>query len=66
MAGPSVAFEIHAYRKRALLLGLDDIGAILADDIRDVEAYEATQRQREPWLYLTPDALSYFADLATP
>ena len=30
--GPGLAFDIDPYRRRALLLGLDEIGGILADD----------------------------------
>lgn len=58
-----ISFEIDAYRKRALLDGLDDIGAVLADDIKDIATFESTQQARRPWLYLTPDTLSYFGDL---
>lgn len=51
-------FEIDAFYKHCLLLGLDDIKATLeyADDIR---AYEAKRKQQAPWLFVdlseTPD-----------
>ncbi len=61
--GRSISFAIDAYRKRALLLGLDDIGAVLADDAEDISAFEARQRDKSPWLYLTPAQLSHFDDL---
>ena len=42
--GPSIAFAVDAYRRRALLLGLDEIGAILADDADAIADFEARQR----------------------
>src|SRR5690606_911537 len=50
--GPQIAFEIDPYRRRALLLGLDEIGAILADDAADIAKFEAEQRKKAPWLHL--------------
>lgn len=64
--GRSIAFDIDAYAKRALLLGLDDIGAVLADDADDIAAFEARQRQEAPWLHLSTEALSCFDDLVAP
>lgn len=61
--GQSIGFEIDAHRKHSLLLGLDDIGAVLADDAPDIASFETRQRERRPWLYLTPETLSYFGDL---
>lgn len=61
--GRTIPFAIDAYRKRALLLGLDDIGAVLADDSADIASFEARQRERSPWLYLSADNLAHFADL---
>ena len=61
--GPTLAFQIDAYRRRLLLLGLDEIGAILTDDAADIAAFEARQRAATPWLYLTPEKRSYFNDL---
>ncbi len=63
--GRVMSFQIDAFRKRALLLGLDDIGAVLEDDADDIEAFEARQRVASPWLYLTPAELSHFGDLDT-
>jgi 3-isopropylmalate/(R)-2-methylmalate dehydratase small subunit len=40
------------YKRRVLLLGLDEIGGILADDTDDIAAFEARQRQQFPWLDL--------------
>ena len=62
--GRAISFEIDAYRKRGLQLGLDDIGAVLADDTHDIASFETRQRERRPWLYLQPETLSYFGDLA--
>ncbi len=51
--GPPIAFAVDAYRRRALLQGLDEIGAILADDADAIAAFEARQRLAAPWLYLS-------------
>ncbi len=50
--GPDFPFEIDPYRRRALLLGLDEIGSILADDGADIAAFEVRQRAAAPWLHL--------------
>ncbi len=50
--GPALHFDIDPYRKRAMLLGLDEIGAILAEDVPDIEAYEQQQHARQPWVQL--------------
>jgi 3-isopropylmalate/(R)-2-methylmalate dehydratase small subunit len=63
-SGREIAFEIDPYRKRTLLLGLDEIGLILADDAEEIVAFEARQRGERPWLYLTPEQLAYFDDTA--
>lgn len=60
--GRGIAFDIDPHRKRTLLLGLDEIGLILADDAADIAAFEALQREQRPWLYLTPGQLAYFDD----
>jgi len=49
---PEFGFEIDPYRRRALLLGLDEIGSILADDADDIARFEARQRVESPWLQL--------------
>ena len=51
-SGPAVAFDIDPYRKRALMLGLDEIGGILADDADDIATFEARHRRDQPWLFL--------------
>ena len=61
--GRAIAFDVDAHRKRTLLLGLDEIGLILSDDLGDIAAFEASQRAAKLWLYLTPAQLSYFDDL---
>lgn len=50
--GPTLHFDIDPYRKRAMLMGLDEIGTILADDLPDIDAYEQRQRLRHPWVEL--------------
>jgi 3-isopropylmalate/(R)-2-methylmalate dehydratase small subunit len=61
--GGAIPFEIEPYRKRLLLLGLDEIGAILSDDLPDIETFEARQRADKPWLYLGAKQLEHFSDL---
>jgi 3-isopropylmalate/(R)-2-methylmalate dehydratase small subunit len=50
--GPAIHFDIDPYRKRALMLGLDEIGGIRADDARDIAAFEARHRREQPWMFL--------------
>lgn len=51
--GAVIDFAVDPHRKRTLLLGLDEIGLILADDADDIADFEAKQRASMPWLYLT-------------
>jgi 3-isopropylmalate/(R)-2-methylmalate dehydratase small subunit len=62
--GTVIGFDVDPHRKRTLLLGLDEIGLILADDADEIADFERHQRIAKPWLYLTADQLNYFADLA--
>jgi 3-isopropylmalate/(R)-2-methylmalate dehydratase small subunit len=62
--GRSIGFEIEPHRKRSLLLGLDEIGSILADDEPAIAAFESRHRDARPWLFLTRDQLAYFDDTA--
>jgi 3-isopropylmalate/(R)-2-methylmalate dehydratase small subunit len=55
-----IAFQIDPHRRQALMLGLDQIGAILAHDAADIAAFEARQRAQAPWLHLDRAKLSYF------
>ena len=48
--GTSFAFELNSFLKHRLLYGLDDIGLTLEHAHR-IDAFEAAQRQRLPWLY---------------
>jgi 3-isopropylmalate/(R)-2-methylmalate dehydratase small subunit len=50
--GEVIGFEIDPYRRRTLMLGLDEIGSILADDAADIAAFEARHRSEQPWLFL--------------
>lgn len=63
-AGAIVPFEVDPYRRRCLLLGLDEIGAILADDVDDILSFEEAQRKRAPWAFLEEAQRSFFSDLA--
>lgn len=48
--GKKIRFSLDDFRRDCLLNGLDDIGLTLqkADKI---DAFEAAQRQQQPWLY---------------
>ena len=43
-------FEVDAFRKHALLAGLDDIGVTL-EHVDEIDAYEQRRRQQAPWLF---------------
>jgi 3-isopropylmalate/(R)-2-methylmalate dehydratase small subunit len=49
--GEPIPFAVDPHRRRALLLGLDEIGMILAEDLPEIEAFEAQQRRMAPWLF---------------
>jgi len=61
--GRALPFDIDPHRKRTLIEGLDEIGLILADDLADIAAFEARQRQQSPWLHLTREQLGFFDDV---
>ncbi|RST87268.1 3-isopropylmalate dehydratase small subunit [Aquibium carbonis] len=61
--GRAIAFDIDPHRKRTLIEGLDEIGLILADDQADIAAFEARQREQNPWLHLTREQLTFFDDV---
>jgi len=48
--GAVVCFEIDAFRRECLLDGLDDIGLTMQKAAL-IDAFEKTQRERQPWLY---------------
>jgi 3-isopropylmalate/(R)-2-methylmalate dehydratase small subunit len=65
--GPALHFDIDPYRKGALLSGLDEIGAILAEDAPAIEAFERRQGRQLPWVQLNRAALDgVFAKLREP
>ena len=45
-----IRFHIDAFRRDCLLNGLDDIGLTM-QKVEKIDAFEATQRQQQPWLY---------------
>ena len=49
-SGKVVRFDIDEFCKQNLLLGLDDIGLTLQHEER-IDAFEAAQKQRLPWLW---------------
>ena len=48
--GATVPFEIDEFRRECLLEGLDDIGLTM-QKVAMIDAFEKTQRERQPWLY---------------
>ena len=50
--GDPIAFAVDPHRRRSLLLGLDEIGVILAEDAGDIARFERLHRARHPWLHL--------------
>ena len=48
--GQKIRFHIDAFRRDCLLNGLDDIGLTM-QKVEKIDAFEATQRQQQPWLY---------------
>ena len=60
-AGESVAFRVDPHLRRALLLGLDQIGSILADDMADIVSFERRHQIAEPWLHLTSEKFGKLA-----
>lgn len=57
-----IPFDVSPYHKDALLLGLDEIGSILANDVSDIQDFETKQHQTQPWLYLSDAQLSIFGE----
>lgn len=53
-----IPFEIGAYHKRALMLGLDEVGMILAEDGDAIKAFEAARERKRPWVTITPERQS--------
>jgi 3-isopropylmalate/(R)-2-methylmalate dehydratase small subunit len=56
--GQTFAFAIDPGRRRDLMLGRDEIEAILADDGADIDAFELRSAQSSPWLSLGADQLT--------
>jgi len=48
--GSTIRFSIDDFRRDCLLNGLDDIGLTL-QKVDKIDAFEAAQRQQQPWLY---------------
>jgi len=48
--GDALSFEVEAPRRRALLLGLDDIGMTLQQD-GVIRAWQNNDRMRRPWVW---------------
>jgi 3-isopropylmalate/(R)-2-methylmalate dehydratase small subunit len=57
--GEAIPFKIEAFARRMILLGLDEVGIILAEDQNDIVAFEARQRNEAPWLDLADGRLDF-------
>lgn len=60
--GREIGFDIEPHRKRALLLGLDEIGSILEEDGDAIAGFEERHQGAKPWLFLSQAQLAHFAD----
>ena len=61
--GQAFAFAVDPGRRRDLMLGRDEIGAILADDADDIAAFERGRKTSSPWLKLNEDQLAHLHGL---
>jgi 3-isopropylmalate/(R)-2-methylmalate dehydratase small subunit len=50
--GGCIKFDIDPFRKHCLLNGLDDVGLTMQKK-QHIDAFEAKQKQSQPWLYAT-------------
>ncbi|GKX34849.1 MAG: 3-isopropylmalate dehydratase small subunit [Rhizobiaceae bacterium MnEN-MB40S] len=57
-----IGFDIEPNLKRLLLLGLDEVGMILAEDGDAIEAFEARRRADQPWMSIGIDKLHALAE----
>jgi 3-isopropylmalate/(R)-2-methylmalate dehydratase small subunit len=53
--GDEIGFEIDPFRKHSLLNGLDDIGQTLKHGAQ-IDGFESSRRESQPWLPLTTAA----------
>ncbi len=60
--GEAIRFELDAFARQMILLGLDEIGVVLAEDQSDIAAFEARQRSEAPWLDLSDGRLEALRD----
>ncbi|MEM8665666.1 MAG: 3-isopropylmalate dehydratase small subunit [Pseudomonadota bacterium] len=55
--GPPIGFDVPPNRRRALMAGLDEVDAILTDDLADIVAYEEKVASERPWTTIAPAKL---------
>ena len=60
--GVEIAFEISPHRKAALLAGLDEVSAILKDDIDAIASYEASNASSASWKMIQKDRMEALRD----
>ena len=56
--GLEIPFKLSAHRKKALIAGLDELGAILANDMNAIAAYEGWQAGEMPWAIIPQDQMA--------
>ncbi|WP_306256594.1 3-isopropylmalate dehydratase small subunit [Pararhizobium sp. IMCC21322] len=57
-SGAEIDFSTDPHGKRALLLGLDEIEMVLAEDSDAIEAFEAQREAETPWIVGRADQLA--------
>lgn len=61
-SGREIRFDIEPNLKRLLLLGLDEVGMILAEEGDAIEAFEARRKADAPWMSIGIEKLHALAD----
>lgn len=56
--GMEIAFALSDHRKKALIAGLDELGAILANDMNAIADYERWQAAEMPWATIPQDQMA--------
>lgn len=56
-AGSPIAFDVSPHRKAALIAGLDEVGAILSEDMDAIATYEAQAPRDMPWAQIPSERM---------
>lgn len=60
--GPPIPFEISPHRKAALLAGLDEVGAILSEDMDAIANHEAQMARNFSWSVIPAERMAMLRD----